>query len=314
MGQAAIDLFAQTAPYKPYCADDFSHGSRIRTRQEALKYKHIQHNPPAHIRWVIIDVDRPGAAAWAFDGWLPPAAWVAINDDNGHAHVAYGLKAPVCTTDAARMKPLRYLDHVERGLRAYLDGDPAYSGHITKNPLHPCWRIEYEGEGGIYELDWLDQFVPDVPANESGSDMQQQGIGRNVSLFDALRTWGYRAVREYWQPGGYDAWLEAVLRQAEAFNDFPTPLPYSEVKAAARSTAKWIWKRFSPQELQALIDRTHTPAQQARRGRMKGQKRKDALLPQVQEMAAQGHAQRLIADTLGLSKNTVTKWLKNTAS
>jgi hypothetical protein len=43
----------------------------------------------------------------------------------------------------------------------------------------------------------------------------------------------------------YD-WEKAVRAQIETINSsFETPLPYSEVKATAKSIAKWVWQRFS---------------------------------------------------------------------
>jgi hypothetical protein len=41
-------------------------------------------------------------------------------------------------------------------------------------------------------------------------------------------------------------WERAVRAQIEAINScFEQPLPYSEVKATAKSIAKWVWQRFS---------------------------------------------------------------------
>uniref|UniRef100_UPI001555E025 primase C-terminal domain-containing protein n=1 Tax=Halomonas hibernica TaxID=2591147 RepID=UPI001555E025 len=63
------------------------------------------------------------------------------------------------------------------------------------------------------------------------------GLGRNCTLFEKLRQWAYKAIRQGWPDA--DRWYEAVLTRARAYNDFDAPLPDSEVKATARSVAKW---------------------------------------------------------------------------
>ncbi|WP_443612377.1 primase C-terminal domain-containing protein, partial [Acinetobacter pseudolwoffii] len=41
-------------------------------------------------------------------------------------------------------------------------------------------------------------------------------------------------------------WEKAVYAQISAINNgFEEPLPLSEVKATAKSIAKWVWQRFS---------------------------------------------------------------------
>ncbi|RJF06814.1 replication initiation protein, partial [Escherichia coli] len=41
-----------------------------------------------------------------------PPTWTAQNPENGHAHIAYALSAPVAKSDAARLKPLRLLARI----------------------------------------------------------------------------------------------------------------------------------------------------------------------------------------------------------
>lgn len=137
-----IDLFdASRWPRRPYCTDDLAAGLRIRSLKQALTKPYIQANPP-HLRvWSIYDIDRPGGGlAWEAAN-LPPPAWSSVNRENAHAHLVYGITAPVLVDGlGARDAPLRYLCAVESMMRERLQADPGYSGLITKNPAHPLWR------------------------------------------------------------------------------------------------------------------------------------------------------------------------------
>jgi hypothetical protein len=139
-----FDLFADKSrwPKKPYCTDDLETGIRPRSLVSAIQKKYIQANPP-HLRvWTIFDVDYPGAAVAWEDVNLPPPSWATINRSNGHAHLVYGLRAPVLVESIdARQAPIRYLNAVEAAFRAALKADSGYSGLITKNPAHPLWKL-----------------------------------------------------------------------------------------------------------------------------------------------------------------------------
>ncbi|MBS0442822.1 MAG: replication initiation protein, partial [Proteobacteria bacterium] len=142
--QIHLDLFDDPArwPRRPYCTDDLQHGLHHRALLSALTRPYIQANPP-HLRvWSIHDVDRVGAAlAWE-EANLPPPTWAAQNRLNGHAHLVWGLRAPVLVDGlGARDAPMRYLCAVESMMRAKLDADTGFAGLITKNPAHPLWRV-----------------------------------------------------------------------------------------------------------------------------------------------------------------------------
>ena len=234
-------------PRRPYCTDDLAAGLRIRSLKQALTKSYLQANPP-HLRvWSLYDIDRPGGGlAWE-DGNLPPPSWTAVNRSNGHAHLAYGLSAPVLTASMeARQAPLRYLNAVESAFRARLGGDAGFSGLITKNPAHPLWwtlrgpLLAYE-PGELAEWVDLDRFKA-----QPGVKVAEVGLGRNVTVFDFVRLWSYRHVRTYQhQQGGFVHWQKAVLDRCGARNgDFTHPLDARELYHIARSIAKWTWQRF----------------------------------------------------------------------
>ena len=278
--QLALDLFSDNHrwPRKPYCSNDLRQGLRIRTLKHAIKHKYIQANPP-HLRvWSIHDCDYPGAAlAWE-DAGLPPPSWAAINPENAHAHLVWGLSAPVLVDSLhAREAPIRYLCAIEACMRELLRADHGFSGLITKNPAHPEWKL-LRGPRIGYDLNELRDWLPDdllQKHNPRRKKIEEVGLGRNVTLFDRTRHWAYRAIRKYWGGGltGWNAWIVAVNTQALVYNgDFAAPLDGKEVWWIAKSVAKWTWRNFTPQSFIDLVRRTHTSELQRERRTKSGTK------------------------------------------
>ena len=106
------DLFADLErwPRRPYCTSDKQTGLRIRPLRQAIKMTHIQCNRPGLHTWITFDIDRPDAQdAWR-DAGLAEPTWTAVNEQNGHAHVVYGLRVHVLVSGlGAKTAPIRYL-------------------------------------------------------------------------------------------------------------------------------------------------------------------------------------------------------------
>ncbi|MBO0216417.1 primase C-terminal domain-containing protein, partial [Vibrio sp. Vb2880] len=78
---------------------------------------------------------------------------------------------------------------------------------------------------------------------------EASGLGRNCELFDSVRQWSYKAIREYWAPNYKRKWNAAVYDKVESTNShFNAPLPVSEVKAIAKSIANWTYREFTPEK------------------------------------------------------------------
>ena len=316
--------FIERLPRRPYCTDDKSSGLLIRPQATALGYLHIQYNPPPHVSSLVFDLDKPDSYhAWK-DAGLPAPHWVSVNRTNGHAHIGYMLAAPVARTSAARQKPLRYLAAIEHVLAKRLGADMGYSGLITKNPTHSDWLTVWH-QIEPYSLDYLAEFCPDadLAAYSRRSRKEVGGLGRNVTVFDNVREWAYSSVRAYWRPNGYEAWADAVRSACESANAFGReqggPLPVSEIKATAKSIARWVWRNLTPSTFADYVVRTHTTEIQAARGAKggkvskrptKGGMSKAELLPEVLRLKAEGYSNRDIADDLQISASTVSLYLK----
>jgi hypothetical protein len=283
------DLFQTSRwPRRPYCTDDLADGLHIRSLASALKRRYVQVNPPRLRVWSIFDVDRPDAAVAWDDADLPPPTWISQNTTNGHAHLVWGLSAPVLVDGLeARRAPLRYLAAIESMMRERLQADAGFGGLVTKNPMHPEWRT-LRGPVIGYELRDLAEYLPGLERHiPRRGKPEEVGLGRNCTLFDYLRTWAYRHVRPYREAGGLASWREwlmacnnrALLRNGE----FQNPMDPRECWWVARSVAKWTWRRFDVE----ASDRRFS-ALQAARGRRSGQVRRAGSITEASPWAALG--------------------------
>jgi len=329
MSSVALQLFRDHIPAKPYCTDDLSAGLRIRPLQAAIGKAYIQHNGPGMVWTMAFDVDRPivdpntWSPVWETAN-LPPPNVAVQTPESGRGHLFYYLAAGVCTTSAARLKPMEYLAAIERAYTVSFGADRGYAKLVTKNPFSDRWQV-WEIHSNPYTLDELAAWV-DLTHSSQIKTEEAYGTGRNVTLFHETRFWAYSAIRNYWAPNGLPRWQEAVLGRLEALNaQFPAPLPFSEVRAIAKSISRWTWQRTTPQGLQELIERTHTPEQQRARGRKggmaatnqaeagkaSGEARRVAredLRATARLMRAAGHSYRGIAKALGVPHSTVIAW------
>ena len=250
-------------PRRPYCTDDPTFGVKIRSREQAMAYPLIQVNNPA-IHWaLVLDMDRDPAdladpwrrpgPAWDWEAaGLPAPTWVAVSRTTASCHYGYKLSVPVALADCARPGPLRYLAALERSYLCRLEphgADPGFSGLITRNPEHGAWSVW--SSGAAYTLGKLAEYLPKiVPKTERN---KAHGLGRNCTLFDDLRHWAYKAVRQY-RDADRSEWIQAVRRHAALFNSFDMPLSPQEVGHVARSVGGWVWK-MDPGALRVFISR-----------------------------------------------------------
>ena len=226
---------------------------------------------------IVVDRDLPESDRIAERlGLLPPSA-VSLNAHTTTGHIRYGLKDSVPLTDASRRPPANFLARIEHGLVTILDGDPGYTGTLTKNPFHPqhptLWG-PVEALYGLRELAAnLDALGALPDARNPHRNVQRSTVGRNVALFDDTRHWAYKAVERFWGAPA-EEWSRAVLHQAHTYNetriacDFTAgPLTVPEVGHLATSVAGWVWGKFTPERRAQIIANTHTSELQAERGR-----------------------------------------------
>ncbi len=247
----ALQDFRENLADNPYCSSDLRFGLTIRNRSKSITYPYIQPNHVCKINWLVFDVDRGYESALSYlDADLPDPNLIIKNPSNGNCHLLYRLEKPIWTHSNAGKKAQDYYEAIRDTLTEKMGADKRYCGLICKNPLHSQW-LTTELHAGKFELVKLEsrhgvrkkqaQVLPDAANNG----------GRNCTLFDLLRFDAYQRVNEYRSAGTrfYDMWLRTLENEAHIINStFSEPLPYSEIRATAKSVAKWTWRNYSGTE------------------------------------------------------------------
>ena len=201
-----------------------------------------------------------------------------------------------------------------RGARGYLilyrDADVRLAHALAYNEddcPFPAGLLEYVepvevGDLGAVALDDLDSadpqqirlFQPQAPALE----LVRKGR-RNISLFDAVRFWAYRARKTT-----YDEWLWAVeLRTLAENRRFPEPLTERHARSTAYSIAVWTWTTY-----RGGYGRGFTMEQRRRGGENKARRVRYDNRERDSEIVRRweaGESLRLIAWAVGLSHKGV---------
>ena len=261
-----LQTYRDRLPHRPYCMSEKDSYQQIRGFDKAITEPYIQHNTPAEKHALVFDLDL----GWDFDSegrplegstyaWeradLPPPNFICRNPVNGNCHYYYELNAPIVRGEKGRSHPQEYFTAIERAYQRQLKADIGYVGHISKNPFHPHWEtVVFRNEP--YELGELADYVELERSSRYQHEDDAAGYGRNTTLFNNLRQWAYSEVSKARSSVSLDHWHKEVFRQAQQYNaTFTFPLGFNEVKATAKSIAKWTWyfytgeKKASPLNL-----------------------------------------------------------------
>lgn len=79
----ALNRVLTEAPYLPRCSDD-KMATRVRPREYAIRYPHMQVNRPGFVSWLIFDLDHANAMIWE-DVGLPAPNLIVRNRQSGHS-------------------------------------------------------------------------------------------------------------------------------------------------------------------------------------------------------------------------------------
>lgn len=290
--------YVNDLPDRPYCSHIKSF-CEIRTKKHAIKRVYIQPNPPVRVNYIVLDIDHPNGIHTAlYDADLPPPHLIIQNPKNAHVHLVYKLRDPVFMWGKAESKHIRYLARVEYGMVKKLGADASYGGNLMKNPLSDSWTT-YTTTAPLegYTLKHLAQFVnlDFLPTDDQAAN--DQGFGRNCTLFDKTRVHGYNE-----STASYDALVTLLKPIAENYNNqFEIPLFHNEVMQIVRSIARYCTrtdftashKRFS--ETQSIRSK--------RRWGDSTEQQEKAL-----QMYEEGIKKTVIAKEIGVTAKTLTRW------
>ncbi|MEW1762298.1 replication initiation protein [Streptomyces cyaneofuscatus] len=265
-------------PLRPYAANRLQEGIRRERRPVAMTRRYVEANPSALSNLLVVDVDHSDAVLRAVSsvGSHPLPNAVVENPVNGHAHAVWALAEAVTRTEYARRKPLAYAAAVTEGLRRALDGDAAYSGLMTKNPLHVDWSTEWL-HGGLHTLGGLEEALSGHMPSARWRETKRfrtniTGLGRNCSIFETARTWAYREVRHHFgNPGTLHTAIHAEVHTRNA--EFTEPLPAVEARAIANSIHRWITTRSRMWKDGAAVYEATFVSIQSARGKKSGKAR-----------------------------------------
>ena len=219
--------------------NDFTEGTSFRKREKVGQFAYCGLNP-MYRAYMSFDLDFPGAARRFEDIRVPVPTIITTNRSNGHCHYLYKLISPVAFHESSRSQPQNYFEALQDEMTRQLGADTAFTHTLTKNPLNDRWIVE-TFPAQYHLSDFTEYF--DLPGRKKAKPLPDTCItlGRNDKLFQTLRYWAYRQVTNHSSEEGLFA---ALLHQAELINaDFPTPLPFAEIHASAKSMGKGVWKK-----------------------------------------------------------------------
>jgi hypothetical protein len=244
----ALSRVLTEAPYYPRCSDDKT-ATRVRPREYAIRYPYMQVNRPGFVSWLIFDLDHSHAMRWE-DVGLPAPNLIVRNRQSGKSHLFYAI-VPVCTTEAARDKPIAYMKAIYEAMAARLDADRSFhSGPVAKTPGHRWWLTD-ELHAHEYELGELADHVElerTAPWAKQ-ANVEDVAQSRHCILFELLRHYAYSIVNRERSNGtfeGFSRLLDAFAHNHNSFHKygFAENLPLSSLRSTVRSVARWTWTYY----------------------------------------------------------------------
>lgn len=286
--QVELSSVIERLPNKPYVLAEKGAAMVIRSLQSELKrkdHRYIQHNQPNSLSFMVFDIDTPQAILSHEKADVLAPSFYTVDKEKTTAHAVYVLETPVHRNQHSKQSPQRLFATLENVYGVKLGADSGYSGLVMKTPWYENHSVYMPGESlntvSLTEMaDFVDfsRYNAEIKAlkGREKAITEAYSESRNVQVFDIARKKAYSAIRNYWGCQ-YDEWEKACLKLVEevwsvvsAMNAKNAPYLISEMKATARSIAKYTWKNTTPSGFQAYVEMTHLPHQQARRGKASG--------------------------------------------
>ncbi len=284
----------------------------------------MQVNRPGMVSWLIFDLDHSNALIWE-DAGLPAPNLIVRNRKSGHSHLYYAIP-PVCTTEAARSKPIQYMKAVYEAFAIRLDADMKFhSGPVAKTPGHPWW-LTHELHSHIYELGELADYVELVKSPPWGKKprLDEVSHSRHCILFEYLRYYAYSIVNRERERGAFSTFTRLLEAYAHNLNNFQhfgfsEDLSWSSLRATVKSVARWTWDRYrgdsrchrGVMQLDKdlpLVERQRLAAARTHEVRQKATESKVRAACRQLQQKGEALTQAAIARLAGLSRQTVAAY------
>lgn len=328
--QVELSSVIERLPRKPYVLAEKGAAMVIRSLQSELKrkdHRYIQHNQPNSLSFMVFDIDTPQAILAHENADILAPSFYTVDKEKTTAHAVYMLDTPVHRNQHSKQSPQRLFATLERIYGVKLGADPGYAGHVMKTPWYENHSVYMPDESlNAVSLTEMADFVDFSRYNAEIKSLKgrEKAIteayseSRNVQVFDIARKKAYSAIRNFWGCQ-YDEWEKACLKLVEdawgvvsVMSAKNAPYLISEMKATARSIAKYTWKNTTPSGFKTYVEMTHLPHQQkARQAKsvksrlMKSQDKRDQAIV----LRHAGMKQKEIAQMLGVTDRTIRNWL-----
>lgn len=325
------DLFASVIPRlpkKPYVLPDKGFKMFITSLESAMRThcRYIQQNTPWQLSFMVFDLDYKQAICAHEKADLLAPSFYVVEPTKTTAHAVYALEQPVLRHHTSNDKPQRLFATLEQAYGEKMGADAGYSGLVMKNPFCEDYKVYLPEERKplLYSLTDMAEYVDFDSINKKRlrrpiEIANAYSESRNVAVFDIVRKWAYKAIRDYWF-GSYESWLSAVNQAVSeawagiesGFSKTDHDYLLSERRATAKSIAKWTWRNVTPASFELFVAKTHQPhLQRARQSKsvesrlIKTQDKRD----QARELKESGVSVTEIARLLEISRPTIYKWL-----
>lgn len=233
-----LEIFRNNLTAKPYCRNYKNEPCRVLPKSAAKKYNNIQADHPKWQNYFVIDVDTSWLDVLE-ETHLKPNILVS-NRENLKAHLFFRIE-PLCKTNGARIKPIKYGAAIEKALNFELSGDPQFNNQTTKNPLKTDFYNVLSFRNEPYSFTELHDYLDLSKRQEKQA---ANGLSRNCDMFDIVRYKAYQIAKTYQESRKEEQLFNTLLRYAEEKNNFNNPLGFSELKGIVRSVSKWTYKNY----------------------------------------------------------------------
>jgi hypothetical protein len=302
----------------------------IRSLQSELKrkdHRYIQHNQPNSLSFMVFDIDTPRAILAHEKVDILAPSFYTVDKEKTTAHAVYMLDTPVHRNQHSKQSPQRLFATLESIYGVKLGADAGYSGLVMKTPWYSGHSVYMPDEVlstvSLTEMaDYVDfgLYNAELKASRGREKVITEAYSesRNVMVFDMARKKAYKDIREHWG-GRYEEWEGSVYKivqdawsKVSVINVKDAPYLISEMKATARSIAKWTWEKITQSSFQEYVEMTHLPHQQSERQAKSVESRlikTQDKREQAREMKNSGISIAEIARILQVSRPTIYSWI-----